>query len=112
VSPLLLDVDLLAAGVGHLVALPRGVVAEGALAAAQVGHAHGAEQDPAKLLRRPGDGHADHVAEDVVLAEVIPKRLALAQQANVRLAVGGYGISPGLIVFSTPPMCTLESCGR
>ena len=64
----------------------RAEEAEGALAPAQIRHAHGREQQALEGDRREGDGHPLDDREDVVLAEQLPEGLALLEQPDVRLA--------------------------
>ncbi len=82
------DRDAHAAGEGALARRLVAVVREGALAALEVRHAHRRQQRAVELLGREGDRHAQDRAEDAVVAEDLPERLALATQVDHRLTQG------------------------
>jgi len=61
---------------------------KGALRAQQIRHAHGAQLGSIELVRRKGDGHAQHGAPDAVLTEDGPEGLGLPQQPELGLLEG------------------------
>jgi hypothetical protein len=64
---------------------PRGVEQERALRAEQVGHAHRAQLRAIEPVGWKRDGHAEHGAPDLVLAENCPERLGSPEELQLRL---------------------------
>ena len=83
------DVMDLAADLLTLVANAGRVIGEHPLRAAQVGDAHRRQQHPAQFFGGKRDRHAEDAAKDAVLAEDVPERLALAEQAHARPCPAG-----------------------
>ncbi|MGQ0551582.1 MAG: hypothetical protein ACT4PU_00005, partial [Planctomycetota bacterium] len=68
--------------------LPGAEEAEGALAPAQVGHAHPGEEEAAEGDRREGDRDPLDDAEDVPVAEQLPEGLRLLEELDARFLEG------------------------